>query len=416
MKKERIWMVLSLGLACGVSQAQFVVSDPGNTVVNSTHSGISTLIKVLQDGSFKSLVKNVEDLKKISSAVSNLDRGVKVIQKATQLAQTLSKISTTVSVDRHISPAEYRLILNDMRTMSVFSGDLLKDMRSATATNMLKMDDNGRIGIIDKVDQRLDQLQGAIGAYFSAIQRVSNQRATSIKDRQLTTQLYTRAATAINGLYGSSQAAVPFYSTGSYAYEKTRAYNDSSVLDTYADSQELANLQKRQEELQYKSMQYSSELQLWESRIKTQATAEMLAPIGPWIPLPKRKKSDPQLYGGPGGQIANEREMELMVEMTARKKMVDSNIIAQLRAKWGIDTAADMSGINTAGRQNGMAQAQYIPPARSSGVSTAGFDVYQPGTFAPAEPDPINISVYIPPVTVVIENPKPPTPVIDPLP
>ena len=403
--------VFSLGLHT-VSYGQFVVSDPGNTAVNSVHSGITSILNALSKTSFGSLVKDVESLKKVSSAIQNVSKVTQILNQCQQTMNYMNKISQVVSKDRHFSPNEYSIIAEDLRDISQKGIKSLTDMKGATSANLFRMSDHERLVWMDNVQSKIGSLNNMLGQYYASLSKISSHRATSVKDRQLTSQLYSAGAQALNSTQGffNESSTVPYYMYGMQASD-IRVSSDSSAMDNYANQKSLAATQKKMDDMNYASQQYSTEYQLREIQVKRDAVMSFMAPVGPWVPMPKLKKNDPQLFANSAtGQLASEEEFNLMVDMEVRKRMIP--VAAELKKKWGLDQmyATDWNGQD--GNRWGGTEGNYTPTSRDGNTGMPDIGTYNPGVFTPTEPDPIKVDVYIPPITVINETApaKPTTP------
>ena len=74
MKKLVVYFLMTGGMLLNAPRAgaQFIVADP-------MHTGVTTLIKMITDPSFKTMVKNIEKLKKVTSSVQQFHRGTRCV-------------------------------------------------------------------------------------------------------------------------------------------------------------------------------------------------------------------------------------------------------------------------------------------------------------------------------------------------
>ena len=406
MKKKVIAGVVTLFCVClhPVGYAQFVVSDPGNTAVNSVHSSITSILNALSKSSFGTLVKDVESLKKVSSGIQQASKVTEVMNQCSQTMNYMNKISQVVSTDRHFSPQEYQVIAQDLRNISQKGLKSLTDMKGATAGNLFRMSDHERLQWMENVSTKIAGLNNILGQFYSTLAKVSSHRATSIRDRMLTSQLYQTGAQALNSANGmfASSSTIPYYMYG-IQNSDIRVSSDSSAMDTYADQKSVAETQRKMDQMNYASQQYSSEYQLREIAVKRDVVMSMLAPVGPWVPMPKLKKNDPQLFANQfTGQLANEQEFNLMVDMEVRKRMVP--VAAELKEKWGLDKMYSTDWNGTDGNRWGGTNGTYTPTVKDANTGMPDIGGYTPGVFTPKEPDPVKVDVYIPPITVINET------------
>lgn len=146
-------LLLCLLLITPTLKAQFVVSDP-------IHTAVSNLMSLIQKPSFKTMVESIEKLKKVKGAVQSYYRGQQLVQTVQQTTRTLQSISTVISKDGHIYPAEYSLIADDLSAMGNQANDILKDMRQGTSQNLFEVNDQGRIEWIFRAFESAKKFQG----------------------------------------------------------------------------------------------------------------------------------------------------------------------------------------------------------------------------------------------------------------
>lgn len=357
--------------------AQFIVTDP-------IHTGVTSLIKLITDPSFKTMVKQIENLKKVSGAVRQFHRGTQIISEVSQCTQKLSKYSAAISKDGHISTAEYALIADDVAMIVKEGKNILKDMKSVvtSGSSILKMDDASRAKWLDETYRRVNKFSNGIDAYFSFVRTRSAKRSSNGRDLFNTVKLYDTAALASNpsGPLGDFSDNI----TGS-TYDGT--YDDSgrSVLDTFATSQEAKILKKQQEDCERAINNFNNEVAVVEKRMDIVATSQLISEG--WRFVPKIKKrgifqqatisiggnltqaTDPAtgqttgtmgLGGWSSGTITEEIEEDIegwfnpngmkisndmfLVEMQARSADLMVKKKEDLRTKWGLDKCRNFGG------------------------------------------------------------------------
>ena len=168
MKK---YLFVLLLLSGGTIFGQMITNDP-------IHTAITTMMKLFQDPSFKTMVKNIEQLKKVSGAIQQFHRGKEIITKIQNCTQKISSLSTAVSKDGHIYPTEYSLMVQDVTKLSKVGTDILKDMKSATTQSggVLKMSDAERVKWLDDTYIRVCKFEQLLNSYFGNIQSLSLRR------------------------------------------------------------------------------------------------------------------------------------------------------------------------------------------------------------------------------------------------
>ena len=297
-------------LASRPAEAQFIVSDP-------LHTGVTQLIKLLQDPSFKTLVKNVEDLKKVSNGIRQFHRGTELVKVVTGTTQTMSQMATTINMDGHIYPAEYALIVKDFKAMADEGTNILKDMRQSTATNILKMNDAERMNWLNTAYEKASRFQNKVNAYFYRIRALSLKRAGSLRDRTATAKLYGIAIDRMDRLTGGGSGGDSFDNGFENGYNDYQPYKDESVLDNYTQTAEAQRMRQAQEEYTRRLQDYQDRLELAEIEAKRMAMASLLAKGYQPIPAPKRKDGEIG-WATPDGRIISTEEFEIVLRMETR--------------------------------------------------------------------------------------------------
>ena len=216
------------------AKAQFVVSDP-------LHTAVTQLIKLLQDPSFKTLVKNVEKLKKVTSGVQQFHRGTQLVSTITQTTSMLNQMANLIGKDGHIYPTEYQMIIQDFQSLTKAGTNILKDMRQSTSQNLLEMNDSERMNWLNMAHERTGKFHDLVQAYYNRIRAMSMRRAGNLRDRQATAKLYDIALTNItaNSLDGNFN-----FNTGNeQAYDGSYNYG-GSILDNYTETEDAVKMNK----------------------------------------------------------------------------------------------------------------------------------------------------------------------------
>lgn len=304
------WQGIFLLFLCGRGQAQFIVSDP-------LHTGVTQLIKLLQDPSFKTLVKNVEDLKKVSDGIRQFHRGTELVRTITGTTQTMSQMATTINLDGHIYPAEYTLIVKDFKTMADEGTSILKDMRQSTATNILKMNDAERMNWLNTAYEKASRFQHKVNAYYYRIRSLSLKRAASLRDRTATARLYGISIDRIDRLTSGGGGGDTFDNGFENGYNDYQAYDDKSILDNYNQTAEAEKMRQAQEDYTRRLQEYQDRLELAEIEAKRVALMQLLARGYQPISAPKRKDGEIG-WVTPEGKVVSNEEFEIILRMETR--------------------------------------------------------------------------------------------------
>lgn len=304
------WLTLFIPLACQSVHAQFVVSDP-------LHTGVTQLIKLLQDPSFKTLVKNVEDLKKVSNGIKQFHRGTELVKVVTGTTQTMSQMATTINMDGHIYPAEYTLIVKDFKAMADEGTNILKDMRQSTATNILKMNDAERMTWLNTAYEKASRFQNKVNAYFYRVRALSLKRAGSLHDRTATARLYGISIDRMDRLTSGGSGGDSFDNGFENGYNDYEPYKDESVLDNYTQTPEALRMRQAQEDYTRRLQDYQDRLELAEIEAKRMAMMSLLSKGYQPIPAPRRKDGEIG-WATPEGKVISTEEFEIVLRMETR--------------------------------------------------------------------------------------------------
>lgn len=355
----------ALSLLTLAAQAQFVVSDP-------MHTGVTTLIKMITDPSFKTMVKNIEKLKKVASAVQQFHRGAEVVKTISQASQKMSQLSAAVNRDGHIYPAEYALMTKDINALAAVGTGILKDMRSATtqAGGVLEMNDAQRVEFIDNAYKLVVQYDRMIDRYFSLVRSRSIQRSGNSADLASTAKLYriayqTSQAGGGGGIYAQSEG------TG---YDSGYVNDTTSVLDKAYNSPQAMEFRKKQQECMDNQANYYDELQIEEARKEGEAlhallmegyrfefkparisdtfssawnfidsggqTTEGKSSAGGTTNVQSQIEEGIKNFIGPDGKVISNEEMMVKIRIKARELMKPTR--EELRKKWKLDECMTM--------------------------------------------------------------------------
>ncbi len=232
MKTSKIIIVCFLVGLSNVGYGQWVTSDP-------IHTGVTTLIKLFQDPSFKTMVKNIEKLQKVSSAVQQVKQGKEIITSISKSVSTISALATAASKDGHIYPLEFQYMTKDLDNIAKVGTSILADMKTGLAGsgNVLKMSDAERASWIREVHKRVLAYEDGIQFYFRNIEKRSFGRTQNKADVKNTSALYSLVADASNNPMFNYDAAI----TGT-GYDATYDNTDKSVLDSVRASKEERDL------------------------------------------------------------------------------------------------------------------------------------------------------------------------------
>jgi len=268
MKKiVTILVILFMGSSTLNVSAQMVTNDP-------IHTAITTLIKMFQDPSFKSIVSNIEKLKKVTSAVRQFHRGSEIITSVTNITSKLNTYSAAIAKDGHIYPVEYKLMSKDVGMFTTEATKLIKDMKSATTASggVLQMTDAERAKWLDDTYMKVSAFEGKITRYFEGIKGASIRRSASKADVTATSNLYKFAATVPKGYFGGGVGAI----VGTKGYDDK--YNDSLTipLDYLYETQAYKDFQKKMRECEFRNQMFYKRQEYEAKKMEAHALTKLL--------------------------------------------------------------------------------------------------------------------------------------------
>ncbi|MDF7821862.1 hypothetical protein P1X15_29875 [Runella sp. MFBS21] len=264
--KKAIAFVIAFLLAYGV-QAQFVVSDP-------MHTGVTTLIKLIQDPSFKTMVKNIEQLQKVASAVRQFHRGMETVKAVQNCVAKMQKLSAAVSRDGHIYPSEFAAMTQDIEALAAEGSSIFKDMRTATTQSggVLKMTDAERVNFLDNAYKRVSKFSATIDRYFAKVRAMSIQRSGNKIDMANTAKLYRLASQV--GSVGSGGEI--YRNTRDLAYDMGYDDTDTSILDKAYTNAAAKLLREKQAQCAENQANYYDEYAFKEAQMDKDAFYALL--------------------------------------------------------------------------------------------------------------------------------------------
>jgi hypothetical protein len=266
---KRLFTFFALLLMAGSgAYSQMVTNDP-------IHTAITTLIKMFQDPSFKTLVSNIEKLKKVSSSVRQFHRGTEIVHSITSITNKLTTYSAAIAKDGHIYPVEYQLMSQDIQLFTAEAQKLIKDMKSATTAQggVLQMTDAERAQWLDDTYMKVAAFDVKVSRYFKRIESASLQRSASKADLTATRNLYQFVATIPQGYFGGGQQVY----VEKDAYDRT--YQDSLTipLDYLYKTQAFLDFQKKMRACEFRNQLFYKRQEYEAAKMQTHALAQLLA-------------------------------------------------------------------------------------------------------------------------------------------
>lgn len=373
---KKLILIISLFFTNSFLFGQAVVSDP-------VHTGVTTLIKLFQDPSFKTMVKQIEDLKKVSSAVQQFHRGTEIIQTIQKTSQKISVLSNAVAKDGHIYPAEYQNMLADMGEMAKVGTNIIKDMKSATTQQggVLKMSDGERMTWLNSTYSRVKSFEVMVNSYFAKVQNMSLRRSGNRTDLTSTSKLYTMSLPSVVGVVGTG-GSVTMSSNG---YDNGYVDDKSSVLDSAYKSNEAKKIKEMQKNCMTRIQNYYDEKSIVEANMEREAFVSLMNKG--WDYKAKKPKFNFQTllnlnaittvtsaydqiqninslnngtttsgssnisatiddaiqgFVDPNGQYVSNEQFMVYLRIEARELMLTNNVDEKLRTKWKLDECSSL--------------------------------------------------------------------------
>ncbi|MGM9512463.1 hypothetical protein ACS5NO_32325 [Larkinella sp. GY13] len=262
MKKILFFLVLLLGGNASVTYAQMITNDP-------IHTGITSLIKMFQDPSFKSIVGNIEKLKKVTSAVRQFHRGTEIVESVTRITKKLSTYSTAIAKDGHIYPVEFALMSKDIDMFTTDAQKLIKDMKSVTtaAGGVLEMTDAERSKWLNDTYRVVIAFESKITRYFNRIMAASIKRSASKADMTATGNLYKIAASVPRGYTGGGHGGL----VDTKGYDDQYNDNLKIPLDYLYQTEAYKTFQKQMRECEFKNQMFYKRQEYEAKKMETMA-------------------------------------------------------------------------------------------------------------------------------------------------
>lgn len=356
------------------TKAQFVVSDP-------MHTGITSLIKLIQDPSFKKIVDGIEKLKKVTSAVRQFHRGTQIISSISGTVTKLSKLSNVVSMDGHIYASEYKTIAEDITKITKEGTSIIKDMKTATAQTggVLEMTDADRTKWLEQTFAKVSGFENMVNKFVNMVKIGSTRRVANKYDLAATARLYNTLNTTGQGSYDP----ITGISITGNGYDTAYSNDSTNALTNYENNQKAQLLKQKMQKCSENMQNYYDELEIvninteffsvmalfsegYGFKHKSGATFSSNAVSPPvWAQLQIAQDDtqnssftfsgggsnistdmaeDIDYWFGPGGVKITQEEFDIRTRMKTRELIKPQD--AALRVKWKLDECMDVGKIN----------------------------------------------------------------------
>lgn len=194
-------VLLLVAAVTHTTQAQWVVSDPGNLasgIINSANEIVQTSSTV------SNVVKNFNEVKKVYEqgkdyydklkAVNNLIKDARKVQQTVLLVGDVSEMYVTnfgkMMNDPNFSPQELVAIGNGYTALLNESTVLLQELKQIVSATSLSFNDKERMEIIDRVYREVKEYHSLVRYYTNKNISVSYLRAKKKNDARQVLELY----------------------------------------------------------------------------------------------------------------------------------------------------------------------------------------------------------------------------------
>ena len=263
---RRVLLALLLLALEPAAYCQFLTFDAINNVIQQA-------LQALQNPSFKSLVKGVEDLSKITGAVRQFHRGTEAITSISRCTQKLSAISQLARTDGHISTADYSRIAVVLADFQKEATSIMKDARSGLSSSMgevMKMDDGSRMQWLDQVATKTKAMEVKLDGLLALMNQVSYRRSFNRADQDATARLYGVVIARVNRTRSGSGDGYTTGISGDDVYANAN-YDPSSSLTDYNNSADAKANREIMQRYQTDMQNYQDHLEIYNARKEREA-------------------------------------------------------------------------------------------------------------------------------------------------
>lgn len=198
---KKIILMMSLVTLCGITRAQFIVTDPGNLIsgiLNSANEIVQTSSTV------SNVIKNFKEVEKVYKqgkeyydklkAVNNLVKDARKVQQTVLLVGDVADLYVKnfgkMMNDPNFTPQELSAIANGYSILLNESTALLKELKQIISSTSLSLNDKERMDIIEKVHKEVQDYYNLVRYYTNKNISVSYLRSKKKNDGQRVLALY----------------------------------------------------------------------------------------------------------------------------------------------------------------------------------------------------------------------------------
>lgn len=201
MKTKLALILLVFTLTFGKTNAQWVVTDPGNFAGNIANSikEITTASKTVTNTmkSFKEVEKLYGDTKKYYDALKKVNN---LIGDAYKVKETLVMVGDITGIyvdaykrmlsDTNFRPAELTAMASGYTRLLELSGESVRELKSIVQSGSFSMNDKERMELIDRIYQEVKEYKAITSYYTRKNISVSYIRAKKKDDTRRVQELY----------------------------------------------------------------------------------------------------------------------------------------------------------------------------------------------------------------------------------
>lgn len=201
MKTKLSLVLLAFMLIPSITNAQFVVTDPGNFAGNIANSvkEIATASKTVKNtlNSFKEVEKLYSDTKKYYDALKKVNN---LIGDAYKVKETLVMVGDITGIyvnaykrmlsDTNFRPAELTAVASGYTRLLELSGESVRELKSIVQSGSFSMNDKERMELIDRIYQEVKEYKAITSYYTRKNISVSYVRAKKKDDTRRVQEIY----------------------------------------------------------------------------------------------------------------------------------------------------------------------------------------------------------------------------------
>ncbi|MDQ1090468.1 hypothetical protein [Siphonobacter sp. SORGH_AS_1065] len=172
------------------SNAQFIVNDPLNQIVNTVSQTVHFASKLINSQEFKHFLAIADKLKRLKSGLQDFQRIQETVRSTQRSLEYYQKFMWIAGKDKHFTATDLATIHRNAGVMTKAHASLIDDISKMVKQNVLEMNDAERSQLIMKIYQESMNREAAIRSFMDGLERLSLQRASTTKDKIATMKMY----------------------------------------------------------------------------------------------------------------------------------------------------------------------------------------------------------------------------------